>query len=260
MQTRRLQSPCGSRGPCFRVASRRGLKVRAAKNDPPLEYGASQPSKGHPHTSLMRDKDIHFTGCTVMFNEALNLEGSSRLLKLSIPDSPTILYGKKIQGVVGSERWIDSYTCPGQLVALKLPGRDVSKRLYSIASTPYESRSESSSLAASLIEVVAERAVGEDDEALSNLGPGAELEVSQVIGRGFSSVLGSGMGILGALESGQPLLVIGMGLRGMVPCRALLSWVPVQAHATRAKVSCLYLTPSPQDAAFIPEWDAVSQN
>ncbi len=37
-------------------------------------------------------------------------------------------------------------------------------------------------------------------------------------------------------QSGQPLLAIGMGLRGMVPCRALLSWVPVLAHATRAKV------------------------
>eukprot|EP00983_Pelagomonas_calceolata_P028868 904965-Pelagomonas_calceolata.AAC.3 len=39
------------------------------------------------------------------------------------------------------------------------------------------------------------------------------------------------------VRSGQPLLAIGMGLRGMVPCRALLSWVPVLAHATRAKVS-----------------------
>ncbi len=46
-----------------------------------------------------------------------------------------------------------SYTCPGQLVAFRLPGRDISERLYSIASTPYESRSESSGLAASLIEV-----------------------------------------------------------------------------------------------------------
>jgi len=40
-------------------------------------------------------------------------------------------------------------------------------------------------------------------------------------------------------------------------CRALLSWVPVLAHATRARVSCIYVTPSPQAAAFIPEWDAV---
>jgi ferredoxin-NADP reductase len=47
-----------------------------------------------------------------------------------------------------------SYTCPGQLVALRLPGKsEISQRLYSIASTPYESRSESSGLAASLIEV-----------------------------------------------------------------------------------------------------------
>jgi ferredoxin-NADP reductase len=41
----------------------------------------------------------------------------------------------------------------GQLVAIKWPGGDPAKRLYSIASTPYESRRDSFYIDASLIEV-----------------------------------------------------------------------------------------------------------
>eukprot|EP00967_Tisochrysis_lutea_P063450 scaffold81898_cov18-Tisochrysis_lutea.AAC.1 len=62
MQAHRLQHSCGSRAYFRGACSRRGLKLRASGNNDPLEYGASRPSKGHPHTSLMRDKDIHFTG------------------------------------------------------------------------------------------------------------------------------------------------------------------------------------------------------
>jgi len=57
------------------------------------------------------------------------------------------------------------------------------------------------------------------------------------------------------LQSGAPILAIGVGLRGMVPVRALLSWVPVMAAATATRISLLYLAPSPTAAAFLQEWD-----
>lgn len=73
-----------------------------------------------------------------------------------------------------------SYTMPGQSVAIKLPGGAVASRLYSIASTPYESRRDSSYIDASLIEIAAVRGEGADDDVLGQLGPGASLEVRRV--------------------------------------------------------------------------------
>ncbi|GFH33394.1 FAD-binding FR-type domain-containing protein, partial [Haematococcus lacustris] len=64
----------------------------------------------------------------------------------------------------------------GQGVMLKLPGCSGPTRMHSIASTPYESRRDSSLLSASLIEVVAERGASEEDAVLAELAPGSELE------------------------------------------------------------------------------------
>ncbi len=38
------------------------------------------------------------------------------------------------------------------------------------------------------------------------------------------------------------MLLIAVGGRGLVPMRALLNWTPIQAHATKHRVACLYLT------------------
>ena len=67
-------------------------------------------------------------------------------------------------------------------------------------------------------------------------------QVSQVVGRGFSSLFTSYVGVMSALEEGRPLLLLCVGTRGMVPMRALLNWTPVQAHATAHKVTLLYVT------------------
>lgn len=41
------------------------------------------------------------------------------------------------------------------------------------------------------------------------------------------------------LQVGRPILCIALGAQGMVPIRALLSWTPLLAHATKSKVGPL---------------------
>ena len=38
------------------------------------------------------------------------------------------------------------------------------------------------------------------------------------------------------------MLLIAAGTRGLVPMRALMNWTPIQAHATKHKTACLYVT------------------
>jgi hypothetical protein len=81
------------------------------------------------------------------------------------------------------------------------------------------------------------------------------MQISNVVGRGFSALLSSSNSILNAMEEGRPMLCVAVGTRGITPIRALLSWTPVLAHATMRKVSCLYLDKAPTKAAFMVEWD-----
>jgi ferredoxin-NADP reductase len=77
-----------------------------------------------------------------------------------------VLYGRKGGSSISldSPKWIESYTMPGQFVALRFSheegdggspsqGLRVASRLYSLASSPYESRRDSYNYDASIIEV-----------------------------------------------------------------------------------------------------------
>ena len=50
---------------------------------------------------------------------------------------------------------------------------------------------------------------------LAELGPGSLLEVSEVFGRGYSSLFNSYVGLLSALEESRPLLLIGTSINEM---------------------------------------------
>jgi hypothetical protein len=54
---------------------------------------------------------------------AANLQGNHRLLHLSVSDHVDMLYGRKVQGVPDSPRWMESYTvlCKGGGRALRRP-------------------------------------------------------------------------------------------------------------------------------------------
>lgn len=193
-------------------------------------------------------------------NESASLDGNTRLIHLSVSDHVDLLYGRKVKGVVDTKRWVDTYSLPGQFVGLRLPSPSggeprTASRLYNLASSPYESHRDSAYIDASIIQVVADRNGCEDDKVLASLGPGSLVEVTQVVGRGFTSLFNSVKNVLSAVEGGKPMLLIALGKRGIAPLRALLNWTPILAHATKHSVTCLYLTKSASTAAFLSGWD-----
>ncbi|GAX84322.1 hypothetical protein CEUSTIGMA_g11744.t1 [Chlamydomonas eustigma] len=206
-------------------------------------------------------QNVTWSQATVMRNESSTFDGSIRLIQLSVADKADILYGRKVKGVMGSSKWIESYTMPGQVIGLRFSDSTsteephISTKLYSLAGSPYEGRRDSAYFDASIIEIVADRNGCVDDKRLCELGPGSQLEVSQVVGRGFSSLFSSASSVPAAVEEGRPMLLLAIGTKGLVPMRALLNWTPIQAHATKRKVACLYMTRTATTAAFLPGWD-----
>lgn len=196
---------------------------------------------------------------TVIKNEGANVDGSHRLLHISVSDEVDMLYGRKIQAVPEQVRWIQSFTVPGQFVGVRLPGQGTglgdNQQLYSIACSPYESRKESAYISGSIIEVVVDKAVGGEQAALADLAPGSTVEVSQVVGRGFASLFNSYSGLPSSLEEQRNILALAFGLKGIAAIRAVLNWAPVQAHATSHSVTAYYVTRSRTTAAFVTEWD-----
>lgn len=254
----------GCRGPSVQLQHyrrsdvKRTLVVTCSKDDEKLHESKLGPNVLAGVKELK--ENIKWTPATVIRNDAVSLDGSLRLLHLSVEDHVDVLYGRRVKGVVDSAKWIDSYTMPGQFVGLRIPGpageATPAKRLYSIASTPYQSRRDSAYIGASIIEIVVEKDGIEDDSVLAELGPGSVLEVTQVIGRGFSSLFNSYIALPTALEEKKDLVMIGVGARGVIPLRAVLSWTPILAHATAHKVTCFYVTSSPSHAGFLTEWDS----
>ena len=147
----------------------------------------------------------------VIENRAESADGSARTLLLSVEEAVSRQ---------ASSRWLDNYRAPGQQVAVRVPKSSSSSslsfsspspppslqggesddfrelsRLFSLSSSPYEARRESSRLDASIIEILVDRSRGgADDELLGSLAPGALLHVSQVIGSGFAPLFSLGLG------------------------------------------------------------------
>jgi hypothetical protein len=57
------------------------------------------------------------------------------------------------------------------------------------------------------------------------------------------------------VQEQRNILVLAVGVRGIASARSALNWAPVLAHASANRVTCYYVTESPQMAAFLPEWD-----
>lgn len=244
----------------YPAGSRRSLLISCNKDDEKLHESKLGPNVVSSVRGLK--EDVKWSSATVIRNDGVNGDGSCRLLHLSVEDQVDVLYGRKVKGVVDSVKWGDSYTMPGQFVGVRYPAAGnggtmiPASRLYSIASTPYQSRRDSAYIGASIIEVVVDKNGPEDDAALAAMGPGSVIEVSQVIGRGFSSLLNSYVNLPTALEDGKNLMLVCVGTRGIVPMRAVLGWTPVLAHATAHKITCFYVAPAPAKAAFLTEWDS----
>ena len=81
-------------------------------------------------------------------------------------------------------------------------------------------------------------------------------QVSQVIGRGYGSIFQEEIGLMSSMEAKRDLLLVAIGTQGIAPIRAVLDWIPVQAHATSQKVTLVYEVENAQSAAYVAEWDA----
>eukprot|EP00878_Enallax_costatus_P008536 GHUV01008924.1.p1 GENE.GHUV01008924.1~~GHUV01008924.1.p1 ORF type:complete len:243 (+),score=14.53 GHUV01008924.1:144-872(+) len=146
-------------------------------------------------------KRLQWSPGTVIRNDSANLDGTHRLLHLSVADEVDMLYGRKIQAVPDSDRWIDSFTVPGQFVGVRPAGASNDEQhLYTIACSPYDSRRDSAYKSGSIIEVAIDKGDGAQQSQLGDLAPGESVEVSQVVGRGFASLFNSYSGLPSSLE------------------------------------------------------------
>ncbi len=204
---------------------------------------------------------------TVIENIGASADGSVRTLVLSVEDAVTYGDGRRVKHVQEHTRWLDEYQYPGQFVAIRYeksgtmdeedsPQPLVAKHLVALSSSPYVARSTSATLDAAIVEILVSRQGGEDEAALAELAPGARFHVSEVIGRGFSSLFNSIVGLQSSLEEGRPLLMVAVGSRGIAPLRAALAWTPVLAHATQHSINLVYAAESQSSAAYLLEWDS----
>jgi hypothetical protein len=231
---------------------------------------SSSPQQAGRYAELLRGgaeaaAALKWSRATVIENREASADGSQRTLVLSIADGVRYADGRSVKHVGDHARWLASYEVPGQFLAVRYapggaPPEDGSvataRRLFAIASSPYESHAASSNLSASIAELLCGRGAGADadEAALAALPPGAALEVSEPLGRGFASLFNSAATLPAALEEGRPLALLAAGARGAAPARAALAWTPVQAHATARAVSLFYAAPSPAAAAYLSAW------
>jgi hypothetical protein len=222
--------------------------------------------------------EMRWSIATVIENIGASADGSVRTLVLSVEDAVTYGDGRRVRHVQETQRWLDSYKYPGQFVAIRYEKSGamddtsngsssssssssssqpiVAKHLVALSSSPYVARSTSATLDAAIVEILVSREGGEDEAALAELAPGARFHVSEVIGRGFSSLFNSIVGLQSSLEEGRPILMVAVGSRGIAPLRAALAWTPVLAHATSFPVNIVYAAESQSSAAYLLEWDS----
>jgi hypothetical protein len=213
-------------------------------------------------------EEMRWSIATVIENIGASADGSVRTLVLSVEDAVNIGDGRRVRHVQEHTRWLDDYQYPGQFVAIRYEktgtmdeGAEsskpiVAKHLVALSSSPYVARSTSATLDAAIVEILVSRQGGEDEAALAELAPGSRFHVSEVIGRGFSSLFNSIVGLQSSLEEGRPLLMVAVGSRGIAPLRAALSWTPILAHATAHPINLVYAAESQSSAAYLLEWDS----
>jgi len=146
-----------------------------------------------------------------------------------------------------------------------------------IASSPFGARAESAMLDASIIELLVgiddtfnkidkdekaegEGDIGRNDSLLFNLQPGDQLQVSEILGRGYTGLVNPDVCLTSVLQNSRAMVVIAGSARGMGPLRAAMEWLPVQAAATQQAVTIFPITTSMESAAFLPDWDTWREN
>mmetsp|Transcript_15611 Transcript_15611/g.21582 ORF Transcript_15611/g.21582 Transcript_15611/m.21582 type:complete len:371 (-) Transcript_15611:159-1271(-) len=196
---------------------------------------------------------------TIIENVQVSADGTLRELYISVKDEVRFLQGVRFNGRQEQPRWLDSYQHPGSFVSIRNINSDDNDpgSLFCITSSPSTVHERSSSLDASLIDILVD-SKGPDDFSvnLSKLAPGSQVEVSEILGRGFGSMFDEDIGLMSSMEDKKNLLIIALGTSGVAPARAVLDWIPVQAHSTDCYVTLVYQVENNRAAAYVAEWDA----
>jgi len=103
------------------AVARRPAPPAASRRSPPPEddrRGSGHEERLGPQavTSLRELREgAHWALATVLRNDAVSLDGGSRMLHLSIADDAPVLYGRRVQGVQDplEHKWVESFTTPG---------------------------------------------------------------------------------------------------------------------------------------------------
>jgi len=206
--------------------------------------------------------NLEWSTATLIENSPANAQGNLRAITLSVADAVVYMDGVRFNRRQEQPRWLDSYQHPGSFVHARFQPTDQNDPgtpkypLFCIATSPSTVLSKSVSLDASIIELLVDTQ-GPDDFSvkLAATAPGALIEVSQVIGRGYGSIFDENIGLMSSMEEKQDLLLVASGVAGIAAIRAVLDWVPVQAHATEQKVTLVYEAESPRSAAYVASWD-----
>lgn len=203
-------------------------------------------------------------------------DGRARALTLSVADAVGHLSGRRFGQTPSSERlverrWYEAFGAPGQCVSLGpwageggAGGGGGAEEGCTIAASPYVVRKESAFLDASLIEVLlSEAGAGaggslEDDwrQELWHAQPGDVVSCSEVLGRGFTSLLNPDVNLESTMCEGLGIVVACAGPQGLAAARSLATWPPLQAHALQYPCRILSHATSREAALMVHEWDA----
>jgi len=194
-------------------------------------------------------RSFTFTRAVVRENAAASLDGSVRCVTLCV-DEPDESLGS---------RWFHSFSSPGMGIALAQPEYAHHAVHLPIASSPYEVRTLSVELSASIVHVFCDSSdrftlPGSTQLELRSLAPGDEIIASEPIGQGFSPVIAS-FTLSNAMNDHHPLLFLAFNTDGIAAARSALMCPSLEAYADIAPTSLLYQSPSSASAACVEHFD-----
>ena len=215
---------------------------------------------------------LTWTDAIVIENKEASVDGSMRSLVLSVSDEQGRVNEQKrgsrghtASGYSRSKRWLDSFTSPGQAISVNLISDDegesadqlvgVADTIFHLSTSPYETRMSSAQLDAAIVEILVQREGSPWEKKMASFTPGTKIEVSQILGNGYSSLLDASIDLSSSLEKGRAVIFIALGAQGLAAARSAMAWTPIQAHASTHKVALIAHIDSQVSAPFLVEFD-----
>jgi hypothetical protein len=216
---------------------------------------------------------LTWTDAIVIENKEASVDGSMRSLVLSVSDEQGRVNEQKrgsrgrtaSSGYGRSKRWLDAFTSPGQAISVNIISDDaeessdqlvgVPDTIFHLSTSPYETRMSSAQLDAAIVEILVQKEGSPWEKKMALFTPGTKIQVSQVLGKGYSSLLDASIDLSSSLEKGRAVIFIALGAQGLAAARSAMAWTPIQAHASTHKVALIAHIDSQVSAPFLVEFD-----